>query len=170
MTGVLMSRISLKITGLENATKRLKTQVGRAIQKAEFNKTIQTETVQEIRDKGVEPSLSPSTIRYRQFYEGNNSTHPDYSPSKSNLTYLGSLLDSIRVKFIVSRLAFVFNAVGNHKRIKGKKGQLIGNPISNKELLGYVNESRPILQVYNNKEFRNNIAQKLRDAVRRNFK
>lgn len=162
--------ISLRITGLENTTRRLKTQIGRAIREAEFNKVVQTETVKEIRDRGLNPELAPSTIKYREFYEGNNSTHPDYESNKSNLTYTGSLLDSIRVKFIVAKLAFVFSAVGAHKRLIGKKGRRIGAPISNKTLLGYVNEQRPILQVYENTDFRNDIAEKLRDAIRRNFR
>lgn len=161
----------LRITGLENATRRLKTQVGRAIQRAKFDKVIQDETVKQIRKDGLSPELAPSTIKYRKFYEANNQTHPDYETAKSNLTFTGSLLDSIRVRFRVVGLAFIFSAVGNHKRIRGKRGGLIGKPISNKELLGYANEDRPILQVYeNNPEFKKSILQKLKDAIRQNFK
>ena len=165
-----MGKISLKITGLEKTTRRLKTQVGRAIQKAEFSKTIQQDSVQEIRENGVRPELETSTVKYRRFYAANNPTHPDFQEDKSNITFTGSLLNGLRVKFLVSGLRFIFSAVGQHTRLTGKRGRKIGKPISNKTLLGYVNEARPILQIFTRQEFKKRILEKLRSAIRRNFK
>lgn len=162
--------VRVRITGLENATRRLRTQVGRAIKEANVDDDLKEITVEAIREKGVEPELAPSTIRYREFYEGNNATHPDYSAAKSNLTYTGQLLDKIRVAFQVSKLRFNFLADGTHRRLKGKKGRPIGTAISNKKLLGYVNEQRPILQVFRFDDVKEKLVQKIRNAIRRNFR
>lgn len=163
--------VKLKITGLEQATQRLKTQVGRAIKTSGFEKTITNDSVEEIRKNGVSPGLKASTVKNRIRYEQTNTTHKDYSPNKSNLTYTGKLLNNLRVTFNVRRLSFLFRANGVHPKLKTLSGRATkGKSVRNQDLLGYVNEQRPILQIFTRQGFKKRIVEKLKTAIRQNFK
>ena len=158
----------IRITGLEKELTRTKLKVGRAIFKSKFNEQMQELVVKEVRDSGLSPRLRSSTIRGRKYLARYNSTHPSYSAGKSNLTITGELLDAIRVKFITSKLSFVFGALKRkHKKYKGKKGRHKSATPSLQELLEIQNETRPILQVFQNQSFLSNIERKLVAAIRR---
>ena len=162
----------IRITGLEKELERTKLRIGSALARAKFNETIQEETIKEARKGGLKPNLDSSTIRARRRLENYNSTHSDYSAGRSNLTFTGELLDSIRVKFIASKLSFVYEALKTkHKKYSGKKGKSKAKgSISNRELLEIQNETRPILQVFDREYFIRSIENKLKVAIKRFFK
>lgn len=79
-------------------------------------------------------SLKASTIKNREKYKDN--LHPDTSPSESNLTATGQLLDAIQGKSAGSKVTIDIK--------KGKrKGELYGNKskISNKEVRRHVEDN-----------------------------
>ena len=160
----------IKITGLDGELKRTKLRIGRAVAKSDFKETLQELTIKEARDKGLRPSLASSTIKSRKSKSKYNTTHPDFKAEKSNLTFTGELLDKVRVKFITSRLTFVYDAIGIHQKYKTKKGKPVkGKRIKNKELLEIQNETRPLLQVFNNESFLREVEKRLRSAILRFF-
>jgi hypothetical protein len=166
------SLAKVRITGLDKELKRTKLRIGNALARAKFNETIQKETIQEARKGGLKPKLMRSTVQARKRLQKYNSTHPDYSAGRSNLTFSGELLDAIRVKFITSKLTFVYDALKTkHKKYKGKKGRSkASGSISNRDLLEIQNEVRPILQVFDREYFIRSIENKLKDAIKRFFK
>lgn len=160
----------VRITGLEKELERTKLRVASAIAKSKFNEELQEAVVDEIRSEGLRPRLRRSTVRNRRYLARYNNTHPDYLEDKSNLTITGKLLDAIRVKFITGKLLFTFGALkSKHPKYKGKRGK-IGKSITHQELLKIQNSMRPILQVFQNGEFRAKIEKRLVTAIKRFFK
>ena len=161
----------IKITGLEKELERTKLRIGSAIARSKFKDEMQEIVVEEIRNKGLAPRLRPSTVKHRRYVSRYNPTHPAYVESKSNLTITGELLDAIRVKFITSKFSFIFGALKRkHKKYKTKKGRSKSTMPSLQELLEIQNESRPILQVFQNDSFRSKIEKSLVSAIKRFFK
>ena len=161
----------IRITGLEKELERTKLRIGRAIAKSKFKDDMQELVVEEIRKEGLAPRLRPSTKKNRRYIARYNPTHPAYEQDKSNLTITGELLDAIRVKFVTSKLSFVFGALKRkHKKYKTKKGRSKATQISLQDLLVEQNKSRKILQVFQSESFTTKVERKLVSAIRRFFK
>lgn len=125
---------------IRNAVKQLKDD--------KFADTIKDVIVSAVRKKSINPKtgnefkdLKTSTINRRKYLAKYNKTHPDFSPTKPNLTITGRLLDSIRARVSAKsdRVVFKINVSGNHKRYKGKNG-LIGTEQTNQAIRGYLIE------------------------------
>lgn len=160
----------IRITGLEKELERTKLRIGSAIARSKFNVDLQESVIEQVREEGLKPRLRPSTVNNRRYLAKYNPTHPAYREDKSNLTITGKLLDAIRVKFIAAKLLFSFGALkSKHPRYKGKKKR-IGKSVAYQELLEIQNEMRPILQVFQNREFKTTIEKKLVTAIKRFFK
>lgn len=88
--------------------------------------------------KGNLKKLKPSTIKFRERHQGN--LHPDTTPSTSNLTASGQLLDAIQ-GYAQGRFAKVNMKLGKRKPgIDGRKSDL-----TNEDLRKYVEETREFL-------------------------
>lgn len=83
--------------------------------------------------------LADSTKKYRQRYK--EKLHPTTSPRKSNLTFSGQLLDSLKVKKISARKkSFVISPEGKRK----------GSSLANFEVAEFVDQNgRPFLGLSN---------------------
>ena len=162
----------VRITGLEQETKRLTLRISSAIARSKFNEDMQKDVVDQIRNNGLREPLKTKTIKQRQRLEKYNVTHPKYKAAKSSLTFTGELLDAIRVEFVTSKITFVFDALKKkHKKLKTKKDKTVkGKSISNRDLLIKQNESREILQVFDDSSFKSKIERKLISAIKRFFK
>ena len=161
----------IKITGLEKETTRLKLRISSAIAKSKFKDVMQEDVVKEVRRSGLVPRLRSSTVRNRKYIARYNTTHPSYRAGKSNLTITGQLLDAIRVKYVTRSFNFVFDALkSKHKKYKTKKGRSKATTPSLRELLKWQNDARPILQVFQSREFKSKIERKLVSAIKRFFK
>lgn len=97
-------------------------------------------------------SLSKAWVKRRARLAEFNDTDPAYQATKSNLTFTGQLLNSLKHKILgVGKLEVFFD--GTHQPYKGVKGKNLGKPISNEDLAGYVAENgrpfvgiRPLMQ------------------------
>lgn len=160
----------VRIVGLENLSKRIKTQVGRAIKQSGFEKELLSDLVKEIKDNGIEPALAPSTIKRRGRLATVNPTDAAYSQGKSNLTFTGQLLASLRSKFQVSKLVFNFTAIGKHKNYKllTKKSSTAARP-SNSDIFKGQSElyGRSLANVFTRDEFRNRLVNKLKQSIKK---
>ena len=125
---------------IRNAVKQLKDD--------KFADDIKDVIVQAVRQESFNPktgrkfkSLSKSTIQYRKYLAKHNKTHPNFSPTKPNLTITGRLLDSVKARITAKSKGILFrlDVSGNHKRYKGAKG-LIGTEQTNKAIRGYLAE------------------------------
>lgn len=113
--------------------RRLKTRIGQALKIAQVDKIILADLILELRSgKGPRGSklkpLKSSTITNRRKLSKKNPTHPDYSPTKSNLTFTGELLNKgLKSNFNVAKLAvIIFASKAKHKLYKGlskRKGE-----------------------------------------------
>lgn len=130
---------------LDNIKQKIRTAV-KQLKDEKFADTIKDVIVDAVRKESINPktnrkfgSLSKSTIKYRKYLAKYNKTHPEFSPSKPNLTITGRLLDSVRARISAkaSGVLFRINVSGNHKRYKGKNG-LIGSQQSNAAIRGYL--------------------------------
>tara|TARA_Y100000004_G_scaffold197343_1_gene271267 strand:+ start:5462 stop:5974 length:513 start_codon:yes stop_codon:yes gene_type:complete len=138
------TKVTLK---LDNLKQKIRTAV-KQLKEEKFADTVKDVIVGAVRKEGINPktgrkfkSLSKSTITHRKYLAKYNKTHPEFSPSKSNLTITGRLLDSIRARISAksNRIVFRINVSGNHKRYRGKNG-LIGTEQTNQAIRGYLAE------------------------------
>jgi len=138
------TKVTYKLSNLQqkirSAVKQLKDD--------KFADDIKDVIVQAVRQESFNPktgrkfkSLSKSTIQYRKYLAKHNKTHPNFSPTKPNLTITGRLLDSVKARITAKSKGILFrlDVSGNHKRYKGAKG-LIGTEQTNKAIRGYLAE------------------------------
>lgn len=160
----------VRVIGVEALSKRIKTQVGRAIKQSGFEKELLVDLVKEIKENGIEPNLAPSTINRRGRLATVNQTDSAYSQGKSNLTFTGQLLASLRAKFQVSGLVFNFTAVGKHKNYKllTNKKSTASRP-SNSDIFKGQEEmyGRSLANPFTRDEFRNKIVNKLKQSIKK---
>jgi hypothetical protein len=83
---------------------------------------------------GALKSLAESTIEYREKYEDN--LHPDTSPSNSNLTATGQLLDAIQGKNTGSKVRVDIKGGKRKSEISGGKSKK-----TNKDVRKYVEDA-----------------------------
>ena len=161
-----MARV--KVTGLERQRKRIVLEIGRAIKRSGFEETLTKEIVKEVRDNGVKPSLASSTIKQRKYLSKHNSTHPQYSASKSNMTLTGQLLDSLKSKYISSKTLFNVDA-SKKKHRRYKKGSKTTAKLN--EILDYLSkQGRDLGQIFDRKRFNAEITRKLIKSIQRFFR
>lgn len=157
--------VKVKITGLEEATKTVRLKIARAIKQSDYQSELQEEAISEIRTNGIKPDLKPSTIKNRKYLAKFNTTHKDYRAEKSNLTLTGELLNSLRVKFITSKLVFSFDSLKRkHKRYKtGGKGSI--SP-SNRDIFDYLEDKGfTISQIFTREKFLARVTDRLKASI-----
>ncbi len=132
---------------LSNLQQKIRSAV-KQLKDDKFADDIKDVIVQAVRQESFNPktgrkfkSLSKSTIQYRKYLAKHNKTHPNFSPTKPNLTITGRLLDSVKARITAKSKGILFrlDVSGNHKRYKGAKG-LIGTEQTNKAIRGYLAE------------------------------
>ena len=102
----MVTKVKIKGVDFSKVSGRVKLQIGRAIKKSNAEEEVTEVLVEEIRKNGIKPDLKISTINKRKQDARHNITHSSYRAGKSNLTFSGQLLDSLRSIFIVSKLLF----------------------------------------------------------------
>lgn len=170
----------VKIKGLDKLSTKLRLRVGRAIKDAKTEKEFTKLVVEETRRGSIEPVLKPSTISNRRRLAKYNRTHKDYIATKSNLTFTGQLLNSLRSIFRASRLEYIISP-GNRERRPYKyergskdKREIVTakNTPTNKEIFEYqaTEYKRRITQIFFRDNFRAKIVSLIKKAVRDNIK
>ena len=173
----------VRIVGLENLSKRIKTQVGRAIKQSGFEQILLKELIEEIKTRRIRPELRAATIKRRGQLATTNPTGKAYSQGKSNLTFTGQLLASLRSKFRVRGLVFNFTAIGRHKPYKnlsGKKqkfkrklnedtGKLVSGAPRNSDIFKGQEElyGRSLANMFLLNTFRGRIVNKLKQSIKK---
>lgn len=84
------------------------------------------------------PNLKPSTIANREYLSQFNNTHETYDAGRSNLTFTGQLLDSIKHR-IKSAGVIVLEFTGNHRGYKTGSGKLTKS-LPNSKIARYLSE------------------------------
>ena len=176
-----MARV--KVTGLERATKRIRTQVGQAIKKGGFEKEMQRQVVEEVRKNSISPVLTRAWVRRRDRLSTVNKTHPDFSAPNSNLTFTGQLLDSMFITFNITKFAFLFRAKGKHKQYrnlnkkKTKARRVVQEDgsvkvgITNFEIFQFQKDlGRSLAQLFSRDKFKQSLTQSLKKTIRDFFK
>ena len=114
--------------------------------------------------------LAESTIRHREFYAKINSTHPEYAPRRSNLTFTGQLVDSIKgkLKRTSKSVMIEIEPTGTHQGIKLKSGKRSPS-IKNKKLAEFLADmGRFVTEISNTQKKR--LAMKLREILKKRFR
>lgn len=90
--------------------------------------------------------LAKSTIDRRRKLSEVNSTHPDFSAAKSNLTFSGQLIDSIKgtARILTNKLIIQFAPVGIHKGPNLLRGGRAKGTTNQKIAAGQANMGRDI--------------------------
>lgn len=109
--------------------------------------------------------LEESTIKARKYLVKYNPTHDLYGPKKSNLTFTGKYVDSIKYKTKKGKI--VIEPTGNHKAYKTGKGSG-KKSISNKKLGEYLAEKRP--HIGRNEKMDKRILKMIKAHLRRNLR
>lgn len=121
---------------------------------------------------GEFPALSKEWIERREKLAAVNSTHKDFSPSRSNLTFTGQLMDSLKtiLKLTSNSAKIIMEYTGTHKGYIGLKGKR-GKAISNKRLAGYLQESGRNTGDYElSKDQANTLADKIAKLINKKLK
>tara|TARA_Y100001937_G_scaffold37135_1_gene53009 strand:- start:3197 stop:3709 length:513 start_codon:yes stop_codon:yes gene_type:complete len=131
-------KVTVELPTLEKKLKK----IVRKMKKNKFGETIVREIVNKIRKDSFRfktgkrfRKLTPSTIEIRKDLAKYNSTHPNYNPTKPNLTFTGRLLDSIKSRIQAKRSSIVMriDVSGMHAPYK-YKGLEMGKPQKNKTI------------------------------------
>lgn len=132
------TKVKVKLTALERKLRK----VVRGLKKDEFAETIRDEIVNKVRKDAFRfktgkkfRKLHPITIESRKKLAKYNQTHPEYKPSKPNLTFTGRLLDSVKGKIQAkgSSIVLKIDVSGMHAPYKSALGE-IGKPIRNRKI------------------------------------
>jgi len=163
-SGLLLTKI--RLTGFENITPRIKAKINRAIAESGFAEELRKSITEEARNNGIEPGLSPSTVKSRQYLSRFNETHPSYQADKSNLTLTGQLLDSLRGKYIAAKLRFNINPLNRKHKKYATGGKSKGKAASIAQIFEWQEDlGRSLSQVFTRPEFIKSISEKLRTAI-----
>lgn len=126
---------------LDNLKQRIKS-VANELKQQKFGDHVAEQIVDKIRKDGhnfktgrKHKPLKRSTIEMRKSLSKYNKTHPEYSASKSNLTFTGRLLNSIKARITAKSKGIVMriDVSGSHAPYKGK-GRTHGSRQSNKSI------------------------------------
>lgn len=126
---------------LDNLKQKIKA-VANELKDQKFGDHIAEQIVRKIRKDGYNyktgkshKPLKQSTIEMRKSLAKYNKTHSDYSPTKSNLTFTGRLLNSIKARITAKSKGIVMriDVSGSHAPYKGK-GRTHGERQSNKSI------------------------------------
>lgn len=106
----------IRITGFENISPKLKTQLGKAIKQSGFDKVLRQEYISFIQDRGFDGGLSKSTVNQRKKLALFNQTDSKYQAEKANLTFTGELWKKLKSNFLVSKLSVTLTAPGSRHK------------------------------------------------------
>lgn len=132
------AKVSFKLNNLKQKIKKLT----KELKSEKFGETITDDIKRKIRKDGTNfktnrphKGLASSTVERRKYLAKYNKTHSAYSPSKSNLTFTGRLINSIKARIQSKGTSIIMkiDVRGTHAPYKGKSGE-IGGRISNKEI------------------------------------
>lgn len=126
---------TIKVKGLEQLRKSVNSKLKVAINKTLRDKSLRKFVGETIRDdirKNFKGIPQQSTVKYRTYLEQFNSTHPDYSKGKINITFSGELLEDLakNVKADTTKLMLIVEhsdkkhrlyKVGNKRKRKGAR-------------------------------------------------
>ena len=162
----------VKITGLDRAARKVKLEIGRAIKASNFEVEMRQSIIDEIRENGIEPGLTQSSVKNRKYLAQYNSTHKDFRPEDSNLTLTGQLLEGLKVKFLVAKFSFVVDSLKTkHKRYKTGSNKGKSKLPSLREVFEYQSKmGRDIGLIFNRNKFLNQLTKLLTDAIRKHYR
>lgn len=132
------TKVTMKLNDLEKRVRKVAT----SLKQDKFGQRIRDEIVSKVRTDAFRfktgkrfRKLHPLTIESRRRLAKYNKTHPDYSPTKPNLTFTGRLLDSVKARIQAkgSSIVLSINVSGMHAPYKGALGE-IGKSRSNKKI------------------------------------
>lgn len=105
------------------------------------------EVLKDTNRSGIDPStglahkpLSQSTIDRRNKLSKVNLTHTEFSPSKSNLTFSGKLIDSIKAFSRPAKSLIEIKVTGTHQQYTGIKKKKLGKRIRNEEIQKHLSD------------------------------
>lgn len=139
----------------KKATERVKQRIAEAVSKSNVEEIIADDLKQSVRE-GINPKtgrpyrrLKQSTIDQRRRLSKTNPTHSKYSPSKSNLTFTGQLVDSVFAKItaLKTRINITIGVKGRHtgyKNLNGTRGKNVKNEVIAK---GLADQNRPLVGI-----------------------
>lgn len=131
-------KVTMKLDNLKQKIKR----IANELKQDEFGDHIRDQIVEKIRNDAFRfktgkqfKRLAPITIENRKKLSKYNKTHPDYSPSKPNLTFTGRLLNSVKARITskASSIILKIDVSGSHAPYK-YKGKEVGKRVSNKSI------------------------------------
>ena len=154
----------------------------KALGKNTVAKRIRDKYVKDIREKSLNTktgrsykALKPSTIEHRRYLAKNNTTHPDYRPSKPNMTLTGELLDAVEAglkRDQKGKVTFTLGLKnGKHKKYRSSKNKPIGKTRSSYADIekGLRDMGRPLFLI-NKRYFNKNILPILEKHLRKIYK
>ena len=172
-----MARIRVK--GIDEAIRRTKLKITAGIQSEGLLKDIGEFLVKNIKgsartgketesQKGFD-DLEKSTIKNRDYLSRYNKTSSFYRRDKSNLTFSGQLLDSLKYKTNLRKGTVTVAPSGTRSPYRRKDGKAIkGQANTNTEVARHVSGSRPFMGT--SKEMKQSILVLVRRELRRRLR
>lgn len=166
---VNLTGLQKKIVQLERIleTKELKKQMGEA---SIIYIQGKTRTGKDVLNNTVQPALKKTTVKRREYLEPYNDRHKTYSKARSNLTFTGQLLDSLKWESMKGGFKVLVPAT-QREPYKGKKGtyKTTKKPVTNARVArGLKAQGREFLGV--DKSLTKQIQSIVRNFIRRSFR
>lgn len=142
-----MARFRLKPGTIRSANRGTQLTLRRFIRDSGVLEDVGQFYVDNIKERGIDPftnrkykALAPSTIERRKRLATVNSVDPNYSPRRSNITFTGETLDSLRARIFIGRGEIDIGLRGTHSRYRGIRKARIGRRISNARIGEFLEE------------------------------
>jgi len=143
-----VAKIKLKLKNVSKLSRKERTRLGQAIKRSGVMESI-AEDVIKVSKKAKRKGLTKKWSEYRDKLAAKNSTDPEYGSGKSNLTFTGGLLNSIKAKFVVGKFLIRLEPTGTHslyKRLTKRKTKTKRKRSKNQDIaLGQEKMGRPVI-------------------------
>lgn len=147
---------NVELVGFDKAQKNIIKKIKKA-GNVGMNRPLEREEKEYKRDrrKGINPKtgrnykrLTENWIERKSRLAGKNVTHRSYRKNKSNLTFTGQLIDSIRFFFNKTKFRVEIEVIGKHKPYIGVNGKNLGRSRTNADIAEALeDQGRPLVSL-----------------------
>lgn len=142
-----MARFRVDPTSVTATRKAVQTSLNRFIRGSGVLNDVANDYIEQVKIQGKDTQtdqpfkpLAQSTIARRRVLSRNNATDGKYSPARSNLTFTGQLVNSIKATIQVARGRITIEPKGVHKAYRGIRVRRLGRNIQNKALAAHLED------------------------------
>jgi hypothetical protein len=163
--------VTLKRVNFSNRRDNLKRQISRAVKSNKLLEEVAQDILTDVKgqaqsgrnpDGSKYPSLSSSWVERRKRLSTTNKVSGLYAPRRSNVTFTGEFIDSIKARINKSKGTIAIEATGTHSKYRGIRKRTVGSKVKNADLATFLAEKgRNVIAL------RDTLLERIRSKIRR---